>query len=93
LRHHRFDICEVYYDLRRRAHEDAESLETILVAAGFEIVEHLPSDLWHAAGRLKAELRRISLADCFALAVAEQLHGGQGAGKLQALVSPLSKPS
>ncbi len=65
------NLCEVDYDLRRRGHVDeADCLKTLLLAGGFEIVEHFPAGLWKEAGRLKAELRRVSLADCFALALA-----------------------
>lgn len=41
----------------------------MLLASGFEIDPLIPSSLWRTAGRLKARLRRISLADCFALAL------------------------
>lgn len=64
------NLCEVYYDLRRRHRvEDAEALESLLLAAGFEVVENFSASLWKEAGRLKADLRRVSLADCFALAL------------------------
>jgi len=33
-------------------------------------VETIPSALWRTAGKLKAEWRRVSLADCFALSLA-----------------------
>lgn len=70
------NICEVYYDLRRRNRgEDADALESLLVAAGFEIVEEFPSSLWKEAGRLKADLRRVSLADCFAMALVLRENG------------------
>jgi uncharacterized protein with PIN domain len=63
--------CEIYYDLYRRgSREDAESLESILAEYDLELLDGLPSDLWKAAGKLKAEWRRVSLADCFALALA-----------------------
>lgn len=63
--------CEIYYDLWRRGNtEDAESLESIFAEYDLELLEGLPSDLWKAAGKLKAEWRRVSLADCFALTLA-----------------------
>jgi len=65
--------CEIYYDLYRRGNQDdAESLETILSEYGIELLDGLPSDLWKAAGRLKAHWRRVSLADCFALALTDR---------------------
>ncbi len=68
--------CEVYYDLRRRGNtEDAESLESLFAEYDLQLLERLPSDLWKAAGTLKAEWRRVSLADCFALALAIQENG------------------
>lgn len=68
---HAVSVCEIYYDLFRRGDtEDAETLERLLTEFGLEIVEALPSDLWRIAGKIKAEWRRVSLADCFALALA-----------------------
>ena len=68
---HTLNACEVYYDVYRRSGEaDATALEKILTTAGVELVETIPSALWKTAGKLKAEWRRISLADCFALALA-----------------------
>lgn len=68
---HAVSVCEVYYDLYRRGDtEDAETLEPLLAEFGLEIVETLSSDLWRIAGKIKAEWRRVSLADCFTLALA-----------------------
>jgi uncharacterized protein with PIN domain len=68
---HAVSVCEVYYDLCRRGDtEDADSLASLLTEYGLEIVEALPADLWRTAGKIKAEWRRVSLADCFALALA-----------------------
>lgn len=73
---HVINLCEVYYDLIRRSYlEKANSVENIVEAAGFEISAALPSRLWQQAGRLKAQLRRISLADCFAMALALEEQG------------------
>jgi uncharacterized protein with PIN domain len=73
---HALNACEVYYDLYRRGNmEDADTLETILGELGLELLETLPPDLWRAAGKLKAEWRRVSLADCFALALTRQVEG------------------
>ncbi len=67
---HAINACEVYYDIfRRDGEEDASSLEEILATAGIELVEALSSALWRAAGKIKAEWRRVSLADCIALAL------------------------
>lgn len=64
------NACEVYYDLHRRGNKgDAESLESIFAEYDLELLDGLPSDLWKAAGALKSKGRRVSLADCFALAL------------------------
>jgi uncharacterized protein with PIN domain len=73
---HAVSACEVYYDLYRRGNtEDADTLEAILAEFGLELLEALPPDLWRIAGRLKAEWRRVSLADCFSLALAIREEG------------------
>ncbi len=73
---HAISACEVYYDLQRRGNtSDAESLETIFAGYGLELLETLPPQLWRLAGDLKAEWRRVSLADCFALALTMQEAG------------------
>lgn len=72
---HAVQVCEIFYDsLRRGAEDDGTNLESMLLASGFEIDLTIPSSLWRTAGRLKASLKRISLADCFALALT--LHEG-----------------
>lgn len=73
---HAINACEVYYDIYRRSGEaDAAALDEILATTGIELVETIPSALWHSAGTLKAEWRRVSLADCFALALAQLERG------------------
>ena len=68
---HAVSACEVYYDLYRRGNiEDADNLEVLFAEYGLELFEALPRDLRRIAGKLKAEWRRVSLADCFALALA-----------------------
>jgi uncharacterized protein with PIN domain len=70
---HAINACEVYYDLyRRHGEESAAGLRDVLQGYGLEIVEDMPSALWQAAGRLKGAWKRISLADCFALALAQE---------------------
>jgi len=73
---HAISACEVYYDLCRRGNtEDADTLEALFTEYGLELFEALPSDLWRIAGKLKAEWRRVSLADCFALSLAIREQG------------------
>lgn len=71
---HVVNLCEVYYDLLRRKHQLADMLEIALRASGFKIVP-FQAVSWRKAGELKAALRRVSLADCFALTLAFQLKG------------------
>lgn len=68
---HAVNACEVYYDTYRRSGEaDASAVEELLKTTGVELVETLPSALWQTAGKLKAEWRRVSLADCLVIALA-----------------------
>lgn len=68
---HLVNICEVYYHIHRRAGQQrADQLTDVLESYGFELEGSLPPALWKTAGQLKAEWRRVSLADCFALALA-----------------------
>lgn len=69
------NACEVYYDLLRREYRvGADALELILGAYGLQIVGTQPPDIWRTAGKLKAQWRRVSLADCFGMALA--IHEG-----------------
>ncbi len=73
---HAINACEIYYDLHRGGNEeDAEALEEVFANSGLELVETFSSPLWRAAGRIKAEWRRVSLADCIALALTMQTGG------------------
>lgn len=68
---HLLNVCEVYYHVYRRAgKERASKLEVILKSYGFDLIDSLVPVLWQEASELKAEWRRVSLADCFALALA-----------------------
>ncbi|HEX4965806.1 MAG TPA: type II toxin-antitoxin system VapC family toxin [Thermoanaerobaculia bacterium] len=68
---HAVNLCEVYYDgIRRGDTSDAARLEKLLTKSGFDIETMVPQPLWESVGRLKATHRRVSLADCFALAFA-----------------------
>jgi uncharacterized protein with PIN domain len=74
---HPINACEVYYDFYRTAGEDgAEAIIQELIDLGVKIQNGQFTDkLWKRAGNLKATIRRISLADCFALALAEDWEG------------------
>jgi predicted nucleic acid-binding protein len=69
---HALNLCEVYYDcLRRHGKEPAEQLLANLINAGLVVRDDMDLDFWKNAGTLKAR-GRISLADCFAVALAER---------------------
>lgn len=70
---HASNLCEVYYDLLHFFGE--ETAEAALVAiASFGVIERddLDRDFWKKAGRHKAAMHRISLADCYCLTLAQR---------------------
>lgn len=70
------NACEVYYDFLRRGYGEATGiLEPILAGYELQILETLTPEIWQTAGTLKAQWRRVSLADCFGLALAIQEKG------------------
>jgi PIN domain nuclease of toxin-antitoxin system len=71
---HALNLCEVYYDFWRAAtQEAAESAITDLIALGIVERNDMDSEFWREVGHLKAIHRRVSLADCCALALANRL--------------------
>jgi PIN domain nuclease of toxin-antitoxin system len=71
---HALNLCEVYYDFWRAANRNAaESAIADLLSLGIEERNDLDSEFWRAVGRLKAIYRRVALADCCALALANRL--------------------
>jgi PIN domain nuclease of toxin-antitoxin system len=78
---HALNLCEVYYDFLRAADEaSAEGAVRDILLLGVRERNDMASDFWRSVGKLKAEHRRVSLADCCALALA----GGLGAVLLSA---------
>jgi PIN domain nuclease of toxin-antitoxin system len=66
---HAVNLCEVYYDcLRCYGNDSTAKLLGNLIEAGISIRSDMDIDFWKAAGTLKAR-GRISLADCFAVAL------------------------
>ncbi|MGH9622322.1 MAG: PIN domain-containing protein [Bryobacteraceae bacterium] len=68
---HALNLCEVYYDFAR-ASEEAIADEAIndLFALGITERNDMHAGFWRAMGRLKSSYKRVSLADCAALALA-----------------------
>lgn len=50
----------------------AASVRPQLEAIGVRIVEAMDAELWQDAARLKSQFRRVSLADCFGVALARR---------------------
>jgi PIN domain nuclease of toxin-antitoxin system len=72
---HAVNLCEVYYDCIRVDGEDkAEALVRDLMDAGVTGRTDIDEDFWKEVGRIKAGIARISLADCFAIALARRLN-------------------
>jgi len=71
---HALNVCEVYYDFFRADGETAAKLVVqIMLELGIEIREDMDPALWKSAGKLKATLKKISLADSFAVALAARM--------------------
>ncbi|MDQ3012616.1 MAG: PIN domain-containing protein [Acidobacteriota bacterium] len=73
---HAINLCEVFYDAMRRSSE-AQALKIIADLRGLGVIERrdLGPAFWQEAGSLKAIHRRVSLADCCALALTLRLSG------------------
>jgi PIN domain nuclease of toxin-antitoxin system len=72
---HVINITEVIYDLHRSGGEDHAQRGLQLLSPHVIFYSELPDELWLDAGRLKSVYRRISMADCFLLALARILGG------------------
>ena len=71
---HALNLCEVYYDFWRASTQNAaESAIIDLLRLGIEERNDMDSEFWRQVGRLKAVYRRVSLADCCTLALANRL--------------------
>lgn len=70
---HAINLCEVFKDFLQAADEEV-ALEAIadLESIGLIAREDMDHPFWQTAGRYKAE-NRASLADCFAIALANRL--------------------
>jgi predicted nucleic acid-binding protein len=73
---HVVNLCEVYYDFLRAKGEDrARSAIEDLESKGLLVREDIDRAFWQEVGRLKAAPVRISLADCFAIALSKRIAG------------------
>jgi predicted nucleic acid-binding protein len=72
---HALNLCEVYYDFYRANGENAANdAVRDLLTLGIRLRSDLSIEFWQAAGALKAG-GRISLADCFAVTLAQAVGG------------------
>jgi uncharacterized protein with PIN domain len=72
---HAVNLVEVYYDFIRRADErTARGAITTLYALGIRERRDMSRRFWRRVGRLKAR-GRISIADCFCIALTQELPG------------------
>ena len=72
---HALNLCEVYYQVLRSSDEPTAKLAVdSLLAAGVIVREDMDEAFWKSVGRNKAR-GRISLADCFCIALAIRLSG------------------
>ncbi len=67
---HAVNLCEVYYDFMRAADENSAQMAiTDLKSMGLIAREDMDSSFWQEAGKYKATIKKVSLADCFAMAL------------------------
>jgi len=72
---HAINLCEVYYDFHRAAgREAAEGAILDLTHLGVIEDASLGGTVWRSVGTLKANLRRVSLADCFAIELTQRMN-------------------
>jgi predicted nucleic acid-binding protein len=71
---HALNLCEVFYDFSRASGETtAMNAVHDLLALGIAERNDMQGGFWRTMGRLKATYKRVSLADCAALALAANL--------------------
>lgn len=72
---HAINMCEVYYDFWRFGGQDIAAQVVQDSRAIMDIREDFGFEFWQQAGAYKATIKRISLADCFALTLANREQG------------------
>ena len=72
---HALNLCEVFCDFERAANRQ-DALHAVADLATLGVIQDasLAPAVWQAAGTLKARLRRVSLADFFAIELAQRLN-------------------
>lgn len=73
---HSINLCEVYYQgWRFGGKDEADNAMDDLNYLGVKERNDLDADLWQEAGRIKAIFRRVSLANCLAIALTNRVGG------------------
>jgi predicted nucleic acid-binding protein len=73
---HAINLCEVYYDvIRNSSQQKADEMLNNLRATGLIFRDDIEQSFWKLVAQYKATIRRVSLADCFALALTKRLNG------------------
>ena len=68
---HAINVCEVYYDMVRQSGTlTARQSVADLIAVGVQVRQDIETEFWQQVGDLKVNPGKLSLADCFALALA-----------------------
>ncbi len=71
---HAINVCEVYYDfVRSEGIIKASEVVKDLLVIGMVLQEDLDQEFWKMVGNLKVTPGKLSLADCFALALSLRL--------------------
>ncbi len=70
---HAVNLCELYYDFLRAEGENV-AIEAINDLEKFGLIfrEDMDLEFWKEAGSYKATIKRVSLADCFAITLANR---------------------
>lgn len=73
---HALNMCELYYDFFRAANQQtAKNVVSDLISLGLTIREDMDQEFWQEVGKFKAEIKRISLADCCSIALPKRTNG------------------
>lgn len=73
---HAVNLCEVFYEVARLAGQDkAKAVTAALRNAGISTREDMDTGFWQDAGLIKADYRKVSLADCICAALAARIGG------------------
>jgi PIN domain nuclease of toxin-antitoxin system len=73
---HAINLCEIFYHVRRKHGEEASlAAYAGILKLGLNIREDMDEDMWQDAGRIKADYRRVSLADCICVSLPNRIGG------------------